>query len=450
MSDREIHKAKRERKKIFRKLFLRNIWTRLAFYFLVFMLFIGLFAPFIANHQPLCVTYKGKTFYPAWSTSWIGQNIIGYNKVDTIQYNGKKEVIQFDITDWRKMDVDYVLWPLVPFSPENPDYYNRDYVSPADKQLVPSPNGKTVEASGKFRHLLGTDDLGRDVLAGIIHGARSSLTIGIFSMTLASIIGLVIGLLSGYFGDDRLKLSWFAVILFLPVVLLGYFIGFIARSSNIAEAFETSTLQGLIQFMISLFILVVVPAFFTWLFNFIPGKKINFPIDSIFSRATEVFNSLPKLLLIISLSVLFEQQSIWLTVLIIGCTSWTEISRLTRAELLKIREVDYIQAAKSLGIKNKHILLRHALPNAMSSVFVTITFGVAAAILIESALSFLGIGVPQDAVTWGSMLSHGRQEMEAWWLLVYPGLALFLTTLSVNLLGEGLRDALDPKLRSSK
>ncbi|HYG53601.1 MAG TPA: ABC transporter permease, partial [Flavobacteriales bacterium] len=411
---------------------------------------IAAFAPFIANRQPLYVTYKGKTYYPAWSTSWVGQNIIGYSKTDTVIYNGKKEIIQFDITDWRKMDVAYILWPVVPFSPENPDYYNRDYVAPTDKQLVPSPNGKTVEATGKFRHLLGTDDLGRDVLAGIIHGARTSLTIGVFSMLLASIIGLTIGLLSGYFGDDRFKLSWIAVVFFAPAVVAGYFTGFIARSAIIAEAFEASTLNGLMQFVISLLIFIGIPALCVVLFNLIPVKKIKFPIDSLFSRATEVFNSLPKLLLIISLSILFERQSIWLTVIIIGCTSWTEIARLTRAELLKIRELDYIQAAKSLGIKSRSIMWRHALPNAMSSVFVTITFGVATAILMESALSFLGIGVPQDAVTWGSMLSHGRQEMEAWWLLLYPGLALFLTTLSVNLLGEGLRDALDPKLKGSK
>ena len=132
---------------------------------------------------------------------------------------------------------------------------------------------------------------------------------------------------------------------------------------------------------------------------------------------------------------------------IIGLTSWTEIARFTRAEFLKVRELDYISAAQALGYSNRRIIFKHAFPNSIGPVFVTIVFGIASAILIESGLSFLNIGVPDDVVTWGSMLNMGRVEPEAWWMIIFPGIAIFITITIYNLIGEGLRDAIDPKNR---
>jgi peptide/nickel transport system permease protein len=159
----------------------------------------------------------------------------------------------------------------------------------------------------------------------------------------------------------------------------------------------------------------------------------------------EIFNGLPKLLLIISITAVIEQRSIALLVLIIGLTSWTEIARYTRAELLRIRELDYMQAAKAMGLSTWRMVWKHALPNALSPVLVAVSFGIAGAILTESGLSFLGIGVPEEAVTWGSMLNKGRIEIEAWWLMIFPGMAIFFTVMIFNLIGEGWRDAADPR-----
>jgi peptide/nickel transport system permease protein len=159
----------------------------------------------------------------------------------------------------------------------------------------------------------------------------------------------------------------------------------------------------------------------------------------------EIFNSLPRLLLIISISAIIEERSLWMVMVIIGFTSWTEIARFTRAELLRVREMEFITAAKSMGFSNFRIILKHALPNAMAPVFVTVAFGISSAILIESGLSFLNIGVPADTVTWGSMLNIGRTEPEAWWMIVFPGMAIFVTVMIFNLIGDGLRDALDSK-----
>jgi peptide/nickel transport system permease protein len=175
------------------------------------------------------------------------------------------------------------------------------------------------------------------------------------------------------------------------------------------------------------------------------SKSVNVPLDRYISRFIEIFNSMPRLLLIISISAVIEERSLWLVMVIIGMTSWTEIARFVRAELLKVRELDYIQAARSMGFSEGRIIFRHALPNAMAPVFVYIAFGIASAILIESGLSFLNIGVPDEVVTWGSMLNIGRMEPEAWWMIIFPGLAIFVTITVYNLIGEGLRDALDPK-----
>ena len=131
----------------------------------------------------------------------------------------------------------------------------------------------------------------------------------------------------------------------------------------------------------------------------------------------------------------------------IGLTSWTGNARLTRGEVLKVRNMDYVSAATSLGLTNKRIIFRHVLPNAIAPVLVSGAFDVAGAILIEAALSFLGFGVAATTVTWGSVLSEARGATESWWLAVFPGFMIFITVVAYNLVGEGLRDALDPRLR---
>ncbi|HRG37692.1 MAG TPA: ABC transporter permease [Bacteroidia bacterium] len=177
------------------------------------------------------------------------------------------------------------------------------------------------------------------------------------------------------------------------------------------------------------------------------SKQIYIPVDSIISRMIEILISMPLLILIISISAIAREKSIVNVMVVIGLTSWTTIARLTRAEFLRISTLDYIQSAQALGFKQRRIIFRHALPNAIAPALVAIAFGVASAILTESALSFLGIGVPADLVTWGSLLNSGREKFQAWWLVVFPGLAIFVTVTIYNLLGEGLRDALDPRLK---
>ncbi len=170
-------------------------------------------------------------------------------------------------------------------------------------------------------------------------------------------------------------------------------------------------------------------------------------IDIIASRLIEIMLTIPTFFLIITV-VAFLPQSIFNIMVVIGLTSWPTVARLTRGEFLRTKSLDYILAAQALGASNFRTMLRHVLPNSLAPIFVAATFGVASAILIESTLSFLGFGVPPSTASWGAILASSRVLLPSgWWLTLFPGLAIFVTVTSYNLVGEGLRDAADPRLK---
>ena len=241
---------------------------------------------------------------------------------------------------------------IAPYNPTAIDVYN-----------VLSPPDKT--------HILGTDELGRDLLSRIIWGSRVSLKVGFVAVGIAIMIGIVIGSIAGFYG----------------------------------------------------------------------GK-----IDAILMRFVDVMLAFPTFFLILAVIAILE-PNIFTIMAVIGITSWMDVARLIRAEFLTLKERDFVDAARASGVSNRRLIFRHILPNALSPVFVAATFGVAGAILIESGLSFLGLGVQPPDPSWGNILTSGKDNIEiAWWLSLYPGLAILITVLSYNLVGEGLRDALDPRL----
>ncbi|MBX7166227.1 MAG: ABC transporter permease [Pirellulales bacterium] len=172
-------------------------------------------------------------------------------------------------------------------------------------------------------------------------------------------------------------------------------------------------------------------------------------VDMLFSRLTEVVLCVPSLVLILALVAVIEKPTIWHTMVILGCTRWTDIARLTRGEFLRLRESDFVTAARAIGVGEMRIMFRYILPNALAPVLVPITFGIAGAILIESSLSFLGFGAPPPNPSWGTLLNYGRTNLQHWWLIVFPGTAIFLAVLAYNLIGEGLQEATDPRLRGN-
>ena len=158
----------------------------------------------------------------------------------------------------------------------------------------------------------------------------------------------------------------------------------------------------------------------------------------------------PPLVLILALIAIVEKPTIWDMMVVLGATSWTGIARLTRGEFLRLRENDFVMAARALGMGGIRIMSRHVLRNALAPILVPITFGIASAILTESALSFLGFGAPPPNPSWGTLLNDGRTNLQMWWLIVFPGMAIFLTVLAYNLVGEGIQEATDPRLRAPK
>ena len=416
----------------------------ICLYLLFLLIGIAVLAPVIANERPLYAEYKGYTLYPAFSSE---------SRTDSIfKENGSlDEILQYDITDWRTLDFKKVVWPLIPYSPEGMDRYNRDYVSPSGKQRFKNKDGEITEAPKKFRHLLGTDGIGRDLASGLIHGTRISLMVGLVSMGIASLIGIILGALAGFFGDNKLKMPRIKYHFTLIGLFFGFFYGFGQRKYAISDGFSEGVVSGMVELLISTAIIILSVTVFRLISRLIKINKLQeetyVPIDTFVSRGIELLNSIPRLLLIITITAVVE-RSIWIVMIIIGITGWTGIARFTRAELLRIRSLEFVQAAQSLGFSSSRTIFKHALPNALAPVFVSIAFGIASAILIESGLSFLGIGVPDDIVTWGSLLNLGRQNLEAWWLIIYPGMAIFLTITIYNMIAEASRDALDPRLKS--
>jgi peptide/nickel transport system permease protein len=171
-------------------------------------------------------------------------------------------------------------------------------------------------------------------------------------------------------------------------------------------------------------------------------------VDAVIMRFVDIMLCFPTFFLILAV-IAFLEPSIWNIMIIIGATGWMGITRLVRADFISLKERDFVQAARVIGASDARIIFIHVLPNCMASVLVAATLGVAGAILTESALSFLGIGVQPPTPSWGNILTAGKDNIDiAWWLSLYPGLAILVTVLGYNMLGEGIRDSLDPRLRS--
>lgn len=406
----------------------RRVAVMSAYVIIVFA-FIALFADFLANEKPIVCKYKGEIYFPVLKEYVVDLGLGSYSKV-------------FSNADWKNLDYDFVMWAPVPYLPQNQDTANTHSVSPLTHQNVPS---------AFWRHWMGTDELGRDVLSGMIHGTRTAFLVGLVSMALAALIGIIAGALAGYLGDDRLRMSRVRLLFNIIFFVLAIFYSIQVRSYILTDALSESVIYFLFQLGLSWLIFVNVMLLGNMLcipLEKIPflNKKIRVPVDIIISRLIEIMVSIPALFLILAILAIVNKPSLLLIMAVIGLTSWTGIARFTRAELLKVRQLEYIEAARAMGFSEFRTLLRHAIPNSLSPVITALAFGTATAILVESTLSFLGFSAA-DSVTWGTLLSAARQNESAWWLAVFPGCAIFITVTAFNLIGEGLTDALNPKLR---
>jgi len=407
--------------------FRKNKRALYSAYVIGIMAFVALFADIIANEKPLYCVINGETYFPIFKQMAVDVGIGAWDK-------------KMQNFDWQAAKYDKVVYTLIPYSPTTQDFANAQYTSPTATQSIPSL---------RFKHWLGTEKIGRDVLSALIHGTRIAFMVGLVSMSIASILGIFFGAVAGFFGDKRIKASRISLIMLLISLILGWFYAFSARSYILSDALGSSLSVFFVQLFISIAIyvgIILLGRVVAIPLKLIPyfKHKVHVPVDIIVQRAIEVLVSIPRMFLIIAI-VAIAKPSILLVMGIIGLTSWTEIARFIRAELLKVRSLEYIEAAEALGYSGWRILFRHAIPNAIAPVLITIAFGIASAILVESFLSFIGVGFPAEVLTWGKLLSLAREAPSAWWLAIFPGFAIFITVTLFNLVGEGLTDALDPR-----
>ena len=283
-------------------------------------------------------------------------------------------------------------------------------------------------------YLFGTDELGRDVFARMLQGAWVSLTVGFVAVGISVLVGILMGGLSGYYGERMVRVNHVLASFFLlagtgflasgnlPVgaVLCFLAFGFAALSTN-----KTLHRYPSVRFLFA-------------------G---TFSVDTLIMRFVDIMLCFPSFFLILTVVALLP-PSIYNIMIVIGLTSWEGTARFVRAEFLSLREQDFVTAARALGVHDFRIIFRHMVPNAIAPVLVSATIGIAGAILTEAGLSFLGFGVPPPHATWGNILSDGKSYIfDAPWLTFVPGFAILIVVLSFNLFGEGLRDILNPKLR---
>jgi peptide/nickel transport system permease protein len=356
---------------------------------------VAIFAPFLANDKPFVIRIDGRLHFPLFrnlqptdycifltATIAFVQLLLIRRNCKRVEPSVRGDLLlqQLGINCLIIVVGIVLILAFVPQRLNATDYRAMTVAGKATGAIfAPIPYGyartdlKSRQQPPSRQHLLGTDDVGADVLCRLIHGSRISLSVGFVAVGISSIIGIIVGAVLGYFG----------------------------------------------------------------------GK-----IDFIGMRIVEIVMAIPVFFLIVTIAAFFP-RSLLNIMIIIGLTGWTGTARLVRAEFLKLRKQDFVQAAVSLGLPLRSILFKHMLPNAITPVLVNATFGISAAIFIEAALSFLGFGVVPPTPSWGQMLSLGLSSTGRflWWLTLFPGLAIFLTVMAYNLVGEGLRDAIDPRLR---
>ena len=370
-------------------------------------LVIGLCSSFIANDLPLLASYKGSISSPV--------------AIELLSDIGLMDGRTYDQTKF-----DWTVMPLVPYSSDQLNSKINVSVGPLNNQEV---------SSLRYRHWLGTDHLGRDVLAGLIHGTAIAMKVGLLSVFFSLFLGLYLGLLSGYYGDDGWKINLYAFLVGALIKLLGLY-----------YLIYPLVLDPSVFYYIILIFIVSVLLFA--ILKYIPSSvkpSISLPIDLITTKIIEVLNSIPALFIILALLAIFSKPSIWNVIIIISIIGWPKFARLIRAELLQIKNLEYIQSAKSIGLSDMQIIIKHALPNALTSVISITAFAISSAILLESTLSFLGLGIPLEEVSWGSMLADSRASFSSWWLAVFPGLAIFLVLISFYIVGNQLNEKMNAR-----
>lgn len=372
--------------------------ARLAWIFLFMIAFLAVFGPLISNEKPYYCKLDGKGYFPLFTA--VSESGLSAAHPDHAPVS------------WRNTSFQSVFRAPVPFSHQTIDLHSAAYQRP-----LTNPKEKR-----RFRHWLGTDMLGRDVLAGLIRGCRVSLLIGLGSMLIALLIGVPVGAAAAYWGDKGWRITTKQLLLTGLTSAITFLVWFTPLSMPVKILISVLLFTGL-GFMVR---------------GRHPNSRTNVPIplDQLTLGVISIIDGFPGIFLILILVAIVPFKG-WVVVMFtIALLRWPSMARYMRAEVFKMRETNYIKAAQISNISSTRILRKHIIPYAFRPVMITFIFGVSSAILTESSLSFLGIGLPTEEVNWGRLLAQSRNNFDAWWLVVFPGSAIFLTLLSLYTIGN--------------
>ncbi|MBK9737676.1 MAG: ABC transporter permease [Saprospiraceae bacterium] len=373
----------------------------LAKYILLAYVLTGIFAPFIAGESPLYCNEGGTRTFPVLDMYLPSEKL---NRIPPVEFTDK-----------------YCVMPLIAYSPGSMD-------QTAGKNTGPIEYDN--KRSWKHIHWLGTDRLGRDIASGIIYGTATAIKIAGISVFISFLLGAFIGILSAYYGNKNWRLNLIQILFGILAFTLGsYYL-----------VYELLIFSKEVFWFICLFSLLIYFIFILnhYLLNRINVKKIAIPIDLIVMKVIEIRKSIPGLFLILAMVTIFAKPSLWNIILILSLLGWTEFARYARAETMSIKEENYILSAKIFGFNDLRIMFHHILPNILPTLMVVVCFNAGNAILMESSLSFLGIGLPVEEVSWGKIMAEGR-DMQSWWLVVFPGSAIFVFLLCLNTIATQLQ-----------
>ena len=377
-------------------------WTssasvRGAWIFLMMVMMIALFGPLLSNEKPYYCKLEGQGYFPLFSG-------IAENQLSNAHPAHSP-------VSWRNTKFEAVWRAPVPYSFHTLDLQTGVYARPLASR-----------EDTRYRHWLGTDALGRDVLAGMIRGCRVSLMIGLGSMLIALMIGVPLGALGAWWGNKDLKGfagQW--VVALISVLLIIYV--------------WLTPLQPLYKWLVTIILLTVALwSGYRWHHQY--TGRFSVPFDRMVMGVISIIDGFPAIFLILVLVAVLPVKG-WVVIMgIIALLRWPSMARYMRAEVFKMKEANYIKAVRILNVPPMRILRLHIIPFAFRPVMISFIFGVASAILAESALSFLGIGLPAEEMNWGRLLAQARNHFEAWWLVVFPGCAIFFTLLSLYTIGN--------------
>jgi len=405
-------------KTLLKRAIFKSRAAKMATWMLGLFLFIAVAGDFIANDKPIFCKVEGQTYFPVFNSYGFA---LGLSDIHHPNLG----------TEWHDLTYEKSLWPIIPFTGNSLDIQNKY-----------RPPFSGAKKNNRFRHLLGTGILGKDVAAGIVQGTRIALLVGLLAILFAALIGIIIGGIAGYFGDHHFRISWIKIVALLLASIMSVYYAHLCF--QIWSEVEQSIFMRGVYFLSSILIGVLAGGLIYFITHLIERafniqNRRALPLDILLMRLIEIMNSIPALLILLVIAGMFQQRSIWIVIFIIAFIKWTNIAKFVRAELLKIRSLDFIRSARASGISEWSILWRHALPNALTPVIITMAFGIASAILLEATISFLGIGIDQELMSWGKMLAQARQKPSAWWLAIFPGLMIFACVISFNILGDRIR-----------